>query len=140
MPVSLATLLIQETKDRILSTMLTIATDLGLPVTSWQPGDPTRSLFIIESEFLETLESVVVGFIQSGFLDYATGDWLKVLAKQVYNVDVPGATYATTTVTLTNNGGGVYDFLPGDITFTRHGPSEGDVLERDRGGRHRRAG
>jgi hypothetical protein len=117
MPTSLATLLVQNTKAYIYEYALAIAETIGLPVSSWQAGDPTRSLFHVESDLLATLEEVVVGFIQSGFLDYATGDWLKILAEQVFNVVVPDATYAETTVTLTNAGGGTYIIDAGDLTF-----------------------
>lgn len=118
MSVSLATLLVQETKSRIYETALGVATAIGLPVSSWQVGDPTRALFHVESELLATLEAVVVGYIQSGFLDYATGTWLEILAEQVYGVVVPDATFATTDVVMTNGGGGLYAGIdPGDITF-----------------------
>jgi hypothetical protein len=114
---SLADLLIQEDQETILATELAIAQSLNLPVTAWLPGDPTRSLLIIESIFLEKLEAIVVGFIQSGFLTYAQGEWLTILAKQLYNVDVAPASYAETDVTLTNSGGGVYTLGPGDLTL-----------------------
>lgn len=117
MAVSLASLLVKETKAAIYTTALSIAAAVGLPVSSWQPGDPTRSLYYIEAETLSTLEEVVAGFIASGFLDYASGPWLKILAKQVFNVDVPEATFATTDLVLTNTGGGVYTIDPGDLTF-----------------------
>lgn len=115
--VSLASLLIQETKTAIYETAIRIAELLDLPVSSWQPGDPTRSLFHLESELLAKLEEVVVGFISAGFLDYATGDWLEILAKQVFNVDVPAATFASTDLVLTNAGGGVYIIEAGDVIF-----------------------
>ena len=109
-PDTLAGLLVQQDQATIYAAALQLATTLGLPVTSWQPGDPTRSLFMFEAEFLEVLENVVIGFIQSGFLDYAQGVWLqKVLAKQVFNVDVPDAAFATTSVVLSNSGGGVFE-------------------------------
>lgn len=117
MALTLASLIVQETKEKIYEYGLAIATALNLPVSSWQPGDPTRSQFHLESETLAKLEEVNVGYIRSGFLDYAEGDWLKIGAKQVYNVDVPEATYATTSVILTNNGGGLYTLLPGDVTL-----------------------
>jgi hypothetical protein len=110
-------LLIQNTEDDIYTAALAIAVILGLPVTSWQPGDPTRSLYHVEAETLATLETEAVGFIQSGFLDFALGQWLVNLAKQVYNVDVPGAISATTPLTLTNAGGAIYIIDPGDLTF-----------------------
>ena len=116
--VPLASLLVQETKSAILTTLLGVAKSIGLPVDSWQAGDPTRTLFSAEAEALSTLEGVVVGFIASGFLDYATGIWLKILAQQVYGVTVPEASYATTTVRLTNTGGGYYPEIdPNDLSF-----------------------
>jgi hypothetical protein len=117
MTVSLASLLIKQTKAQIYQFALDIAELVGLPVTSWTAGDPTRSLYHLESELLTTLEEEVVGFISSGFLDYASGAWLVILADQVFGVVVPEATFATTTVTLTNGGGGLYPISAGDLTF-----------------------
>lgn len=118
MSVSLLTLLVQETKAAIYQRGLDICTSIGLPVTSWQAGDPVRSLLHLEAYTLEALEAMIVGYIKSGFLDYATGDWLKVLAEQVFGVTVPAATYATTTVVLTNSAsGGLYPIIAGDLTF-----------------------
>lgn len=116
MILSLASLLVRQTKEQILNAGLAIARTVGLPVSSWQAGDPTRTLFMYEAEFLGALEVIVLGFIASGFLDSATGVWLKVLAEQVYGVVVPPATRATTVVELTNNGDEVFDFEPGDVT------------------------
>lgn len=128
---TLASLLLQQTKAQIYALGISLATSLNLPVTTWQPGDPTRSLYYLESELVEALEEIVVGFIQSGFLDYAAlpvndsdgnplpvnTTWLKIRAKQDFNVDVPDATFATTPVTLTNTSGFVYVIAPGDLTF-----------------------
>jgi len=114
---SLESLLIQQTQPQIYAAALQIAQTLGLPVSSWQAGDPTRSLYYLESQILAALEQVVVGYIQSGFLDYASGTWLQILAQQVFGVTVPAATYAETSVTLTNSGGAVYILEAGDLTF-----------------------
>ena len=115
--VQLATLLVRATKTEIYNTALGIATAIGLPVSSWQAGDPTRSLYHLEAEELSKMEDVAVGYIESGFLDYANGDWLKIIAKQGFNVDVPAATFATTDVTLTNSGGGFYEIEPKSLTL-----------------------
>jgi len=112
---SLASLLLTETKAAIYARGLGVATALGLNVTSWSPGDPTRSLYHFVSEILEALEINVAGYMSSGFLDYAQGVWLTLLAEQVYNVTRVEATYASTSVTLTNSGGGVYVIAPGDV-------------------------
>lgn len=132
MTTSLASLLVQETKAAIYQKGLDIAEAIGLPVTSWRPGDPTRALFHLESEILATLEELVVNFIRAGFLDYATGIWLKILAEQVYGVTVPDATYATTTVRLTNTKGGVFDIDAGDLTLKN--PSTGKTYHNTTGG------
>lgn len=113
---SLAQLAIAETESAIYSRALAIATSIGLPVTSWHAGDPTRSLYHLLAKTLASAEGIVAKYIAAGFLDYATGEWLTLLAKQVYDVDRVESTYATCTCTLTNSGGGVYEFEPGDIT------------------------
>ena len=119
---SLTSLLIQQTQAQIYQGFLTLAQTVGLPVTAWQAGDPTRTLFNAESSVLAVLEPIVVNYIKSRFLDFASNDgnpngWLTIAAQQDYGVAVPGASYATTTETLTNSGGGFYDFAPGDLTF-----------------------
>lgn len=127
MTVSLATLIYQATKTEIYEKALAIAAAVGLPVTTWHAGDPTRSLYHLESEELSTLEPIVVNFIKAGFLDLiaeaaAAGDaaantWLKIRAEQDFGVTVPEATYAETDVVLTNGGGGLYPISAGDLTF-----------------------
>lgn len=116
--VSLATLLVSKTKAEILKAGLAICTALELPVTTWQAGDPTRAQLMLDAEILEAQEQLAEGFISSGFLDYASGWWLKICAKQFFNVDVPEATFATTDVVVTNPTGYVDDDVrPGDWTF-----------------------
>lgn len=116
MALTLSQLLIQETKAQIYAIGLELAEAVGLDTTTWQVGDPTRSLYSLVSDTLARVEEVVAVAIAGGLLDYAEGAWLTLLAKQVYNVDRVEATYATTDVVLTNVGGGVYDFDAGDIT------------------------
>lgn len=121
---SLAALLNLQSEEEIFAMALQLATQVGLPVTSWSPGDPTRSLLFLESAVLAALETIAVGYIQSGFLDYAAlpnpdgseNPWLNVLAQQVFGVIVPPATFATTPVTLTNTGGGIYVIGTGDLS------------------------
>ena len=113
---SLASMLVQETKAAIYARGIAVAQALGLTTTSWAAGDPTRSLYWFLSEILEALEVNVAGFLASGFLDYASGAWLTLLAEQVFGVERTAATYATTTVTLTNAGGGYYEIAAGDVT------------------------
>jgi hypothetical protein len=115
MATSLTSMLIQRTKAVLYANGLAIATGLGIDTTSWQAGDPTRSLYHWMSDSLATLEELVSGFVKSGFLEYATGDWLTILAKQVYNVDRIEATFATAPCVLTNAGGGLFTPEAGDV-------------------------
>lgn len=108
--------------SRIYGSALSFATGLGLPVTSWHTGDPTRSQYWTLAERLHAYELIVSGYVSSGFLDYAAADperyeWLVLLAEQVYDYTAREATYATTTVTLTNTAGGLYEIEPGDLQF-----------------------
>lgn len=115
---SLASLLVIEPLSRIYQTALDLANASGLPVTSWQAGDPTRTTLYAQAEALATREPNAAGYIASGFLDYATGVWLKVHAEQQFGVIVPPAIRATTDVTITNPGGGFYPSkLPGELLF-----------------------
>lgn len=114
---TLASMLVARTKATLYQLGLTVAAGLGVTTTSWAPGDPTRSLYHFVAAGLETLETIVAGFLGSAFLDTATADWLTLLAKQVFNVERVAATYAGTSVTLTNNGGGYYVIAAGDITL-----------------------
>lgn len=115
---SLATLILRMTKAEIYDFGLGIANAIGLPVSSWQAGDPSRSLFHVEAEMHSgPLQDTVVGLIESRFLSLATGDWLKVKAEQDYGVTVPSATYASTDVVLTNDSGFVYTQGAGDLVF-----------------------
>ena len=117
MTVSIASLILEETKAALYDFAIGVADAVGLPVTAWQAGDPTRSLYHILAEKLEALEANVAGYVRSAFLDHATGDWLKINAEQVYGVTVADATYASTNVVLTNTSTNSYTFDPGDLTL-----------------------
>lgn len=118
---TLANLILEETKAQIYARGLALASAFGLNTTSWSTGDPTRSLYHFVSEILASLEPNVAGFVKSGFLGYATGDWLTLHAKELYNVDRIEATYASGTVRLANGGGGLYVLQPGDVTVKASG-------------------
>jgi len=114
---ALAALILEETKERIYEYGLELAESVGLPVTSWRPGDPSRSLLWLQAYTLEKLEGIVAGFIRSGFLDLAEGEWLVAHAYEGFGVTVPDPTYATSTVTVENTGGGNYPFEARSLVF-----------------------
>jgi len=115
MTVSVFTLFVAETAARILTSGLEIAQALGLPVTSWRTDDPARALLKAVAEALGAREEIAAFFARSGFLSWAEGDWLTLLADELYGVKRIAATQATSSVTLSNAGGGWYDLEPGDF-------------------------
>lgn len=117
MTLSVTSLFSVETAATLLDKGFAVAQALGLPVTSWRAGDPTRSLYHYMAEILGAFEGTAANYIKAGFLSSATGDWLEVLAKEVYNVDKQQATAAAAPLTLTNTGGGFYEWDAGDLTF-----------------------
>lgn len=113
-----ADLYIVQSLGTLLARGLQLASDLGLPVTTWQTGDPTRTLYYYQAEVLAAREDITAEFVRSAALSSARGAWLKILAKELYGVTPVEATYLTTTVTLTNTKGGYYNIGAGDLTFS----------------------
>lgn len=123
--VSASALIVRQTAEGLLALALELAAAVGLPVSSWRTGDPTRAQFKYQAETLELLDQMQSEHVQAGWLSTAvalaneTGDssWLKVLAWEVYGVEAEEADYSTPTVTVTNSGGGHYEIEANDLTF-----------------------
>ena len=115
---SVAELISEKTKEEILAKGLEFAAGVGLDVASWHPGDPTKSLYGFLAEQLEVLEKTVSKYARTISLESAKGDWLKLVAVQLYEYTPREATYATTPVVLTNTQGGYYPIEVGDLVFT----------------------
>jgi len=115
---ALATLLLSETKARIYARGLLIGAALGLPVSTWQPGDPTRSDYHFISEILEVTSGIAASLARSGFLDEAQDLWLEVKAEQDFGVVSIDATFASASCLLTNGGGGEFVLEAGDVTVS----------------------
>jgi uncharacterized phage protein gp47/JayE len=115
--IAIATQFVQDTAATIYTRGLAVATSLGLPVTTWHAGDPTRSYYYFLAETLALVEVKVVKYVKGGFLTHATGDTLQLVAKECFDVDYVEETFATTDVTLSNGGGGFYDRDAGDLSF-----------------------
>lgn len=121
---TLASLFTRETKAQIYQIGLDAAGLVGLTTTSWETGDPTRSLYHYLAAVLDSLEDVVVNYVSGVALELAaerateTGDttWLEIAAYQLSGYEAREATYGETACTLTNSGGGVYEIEAGDLT------------------------
>ena len=117
MSVDISSLFSRTTASEWLAIGLDIAAGLGVPVTSWRTGDPTKTQFVFLSNALALLDVTITDSIKARWLSTASGAWLRVLAKEVFGVDAEEADYATPSITLHNGGGGYYDPGVGDLTF-----------------------
>ncbi len=119
---TLATLITALTRTSIYGTLIATAQAIGLNTESWQPGDPTRSLFDAVSRIDETRDRIILDAIRGGFLDLAEGGWLTLLARYGFNVERRAATFAECTLRLTNNGAAVVGAIDAnDLTVENTG-------------------
>lgn len=103
------------TRDEAKASIYAAMAALGLRTTAWEAGAVTRTIVTACSVMFAALSQLQADIVRSGFLDYAEGAWLKLVARFVYNVEFFAATFATGNVTLTNTGGGLYDVEAGDL-------------------------
>lgn len=88
---------------------------LKVNTTNWAPGDPTRTMLAASSMMFAALSEFQRDIAASGFLEYARGPWLRMIARYVYDVEPTDATFATGEIVLTNQGGGLYSGGAGDL-------------------------
>jgi hypothetical protein len=89
----------------------------GISTTTWKPGAVTRVIISALAIVLAALSLLIAFLARSGFLELATGDWLDLVAQQVYGTTRIQETFATGVVTLTNDTGvgSFVDVQPGDL-------------------------
>lgn len=112
--------LVQDlTREEILEDLLTIAKALGLNTTAWQPGEPVWVILTTVAEQMANLwNNIIVRAIRAGFLDYAEGSWLTLLAWTAYGVSRKVKTFASGSITIENRGGGFYPLVGGEIRIS----------------------
>lgn len=104
---------LEEWKDTIVET----AESLGLDIENWSEGGFTRLMVALFGELVKPNGDVVKIQAASHVLEKAEGDWLALLAKNVFNVTKIEATYASApdSITLTNTGGLLFAIDAGDL-------------------------
>lgn len=109
------------THEQALEETLAIATSVGLPVTSYAPGDTTLSILETIAQWLPTEREVSAAAIAGGWLRYAAAledaRYLTVLALEVYNVQRVEQTFATTTIEIVNTSTDTHVIAANDLTF-----------------------
>lgn len=92
--ITLGELVTPSTVDEVLALELSIATQLNLPVTSWQPLDPSRTIFQTEANLSALVSTQIASLAQGGYLSYAA---IMPAGTSPYN---DGAGYLTTWMDL----------------------------------------
>ena len=93
MTATVASLIAPKTAAAYFDELAVRLTALGFPVTAWQVGNAGRTLARVDAAALADLRAVVTAIAQGGFLDEASGDWLTLLAKGVFDLDRAAAIY-----------------------------------------------
>lgn len=115
MTLSAAALYTPQTATEIFEIGIEVARVAGLDVDSWRAGDPTRTSYKFVAQMLASADDTRAEWAKASWLSLAEGDWLTVLAWELYGVERQAATFATSTITLTNAGGGYYEVDAGDL-------------------------
>lgn len=105
-----------QTADTIRAQMVIELLALGVPADKWTKGGVFSTILTVCSIALALMSAVIASLINGFFLPTATAWSLKLLAKYIYGVDVPAATFASGNVTLVNTGGASYTFNAGQYT------------------------
>ena len=113
--ISLPTLLSPVTAAQARTTAVNQLVSYGIPANNWRRGGVFSTLLSVFCAIYAGLFALVTQAINSMFLGTASGLWLTALAYYVYGVTSQKATFGTTPYTLTNTGGGVYSFAPGQF-------------------------
>jgi hypothetical protein len=98
---TLTELLLAPTIDAVMSKMLGVFQAAGSPVTDWVSGGSERTRVKAFATALKDLAADLIPLIVGGgFIDYAAGKWLQLLAEQLYNLPYVKATYTVGTIRL----------------------------------------
>jgi hypothetical protein len=87
----------------------------GLTTTTWKPGAVTRTIIYAFSVLVAAVSLLQALIAEGGFLALATGDWLTLLARYVYDVERSTGSQAAFTQRFDNAGAGVYTGVAGDL-------------------------
>jgi hypothetical protein len=117
MPTALSSLLTTQTQEQVFGTLLSVYQAYGFPTQNWQPGGVERTrLNAFATVIVDAITNVIPTLAAGGFVGYATGDWLRLLAEQLYNIAYNQASYTVGSITLTNASSTAYTIAAGDLT------------------------
>lgn len=113
MPLTLDQLVTPLTADSVMATWIANLETVGIPASTWRKGGALRTIMAVVATSYAGFTQVQVAANKAQFLDLASTGWLTLLARYLFNVERPVATFATGAVTLVNGGGGLYTHAAG---------------------------
>lgn len=115
---TLADLFVTWDRTKIYNKLLDLLRVRNFPTTDWNEGGVERTLVEMEADALaDMIAGAVPTIAGSALVDFATGDWLRLLAKQWYGIDYNPATRTVGAVTFACAlGAGPQTFGAFDIT------------------------
>lgn len=106
------------TVDQARLSIYSVLGQLGVDTTTWKPGAVVRTMIASVAILVSALSRLTSEIAKSGFLETATGEWLRILALNVYGVTKIDATFATGPALLANSSGGIYVLSDGELQIT----------------------
>lgn len=88
------------TEDQLFDGFLALLALAGLPVTSWHVGGVARTLARLVARGVVKVTAVIAAIATGGFNRYASGEWLSLLSRELYENDRFPATFAQGQVQL----------------------------------------
>lgn len=121
----LPSLLTSPTPASVRSSLVSGLVGLGIRADLWKQGGTFSTILTVISTLFAGFANTLTNAIAAGFLGYASGPWLVLLAYYVFGVIATPATYAAGPITLMNSGGGIYSYATG--TFVIQNPITGQT-------------
>lgn len=87
----------------------------GVKTSSWKPGAIARTIIAGTAIVLSAFSTLQQRIARSGFLELSVGDWLTIVAREVYGVERNTGSFAAGNLTLDNTGGGLFTPGIGDV-------------------------
>ena len=112
---SLKELVTPPTRAEATAAIYSVMGAVGVTTTNWKPGAVMRTMITAVAILYVASATLIALIARSGFLELAAGAWLDLVAYYVYGVTRQEATFAEGDVTLTNSGGGVYNYEANDV-------------------------
>lgn len=103
------------TVDEVRQSIYSVLAALGVKTTGWLVGSVVRAIITACAVVVAAFSTLTASVAKAGFLSLSDGEWLAQAAKYQYGTEKILASFATTTVTLTNTSGGQYDLDPDEL-------------------------